>query len=96
MKKLFLLLIAICAISMGIHAQQVVRGQVTDASGETLIGATIQSIGGGNGLATDVNGKFSLHLPYYVKTFKVAYAGYNTREFPVLPNSCNMSVQVVF
>ena len=64
MKKLFLLLIAICAISLGMSAQQVVRGQVTDPNGEPLIGATVQPVGGGNGAATDVNGEFSLNLPY--------------------------------
>ena len=86
MKKLFLLLIAICAISLGMSAQQVVRGQVTDANGEPLIGATIQPIGGGNGAATDVNGEFSLNLPYNVKTLKVSYVGYNTQELPIQPN----------
>ena len=86
MKKLFLLLIAICAISLGMSAQQVVRGQVTDANGEPLIGATIQPVGGGNGVATDVNGEFSLSLPYNVKTLKVSYVGYNTQELPVQPN----------
>ena len=86
MKKLFMLLIAICAISLGMSAQQVVRGQVTDANGEPLIGATIQPIGGGNGAATDVNGEFSLNLPYNVKTLKVSYVGYNTQELPVQPN----------
>ena len=86
MKKLFLLLIAICAISLGMSAQQVVRGQVTDATGEPLIGATVQPIGGGNGAATDVNGEFSLNLPYNVKTVKVSYVGYTTRELPVQPN----------
>ena len=86
MKKLFLLLIAICAISLGMSAQQVVRGQVTDANGEPLIGATIQPVGGGNGAATDVNGEFSLNLPYNVKTLKVSYVGYNTQELPVQPN----------
>ena len=86
MKKLFMLLIAICAISLGMSAQQVVRGQVTDANGEPLIGATIQPIGGGNGAATDINGEFSLNLPYNVKTLKVSYVGYNTQELPVHPN----------
>ncbi len=86
MKKLFLLLIAICAISLGMSAQQVVRGQVTDANGEPLIGATVQPIGGGNGAATDVNGEFSLNLPYNVKTLKVSYVGYKTQELPVQPN----------
>ena len=86
MKKLFLLLIAICAISLGMSAQQVVRGQVVDANGEPLIGATIQPIGGGNGAATDVNGEFSLNLPHNVKTLKVSYVGYKTQELPIQPN----------
>ena len=86
MKKLFMLLIAICAISLGMSAQQVVRGQVTDATGEPLIGATIQPVGGGNGAATDVNGEFSLNLPYNVKTLKISYVGYKTQEVPVQPN----------
>ena len=86
MKKLFLLLIAICAISLGMSAQQVVRGQVTDANGEPLIGATVQPIGGGNGAATDVNGEFSLNLPYNVKTLKVSYVGYKTQELPIQPS----------
>ena len=86
MKKLFMLLIAICAISLGMSAQQVVRGQVTDATGEPLIGATIQPIGGGNGAATDVNGEFSLNLPYNVKTLKISYVGYKTQEVPVQSN----------
>ena len=86
MKKLFLLLIAICAISLGMSAQQVVRGQVTDPNGEPLIGATVQPVGGGNGAATDVNGEFSLNLPYNVKTLKVSYVGYKTQELPVQPN----------
>ena len=86
MKKLFLLLIAICAISLGMSAQQVVRGQVVDANGEPLIGATVQPIGGGNGAATDENGEFSLNLPHNVKTLKVSYVGYKTQELPIKPN----------
>ena len=86
MKKLFLLLIAVCAISLGMSAQQVVRGQVTDANGEPLVGATVQPVGGGNGAATDINGEFSLNLPYNVKTLKVSYVGYNTQELPVQPS----------
>jgi TonB-linked SusC/RagA family outer membrane protein len=86
MKKLFMLLIAICAISLGMSAQQVVRGQVTDPNGEPLIGATVQPVGGGNGAATDVNGTFSLSVPYNVKTLKVSYVGYKTQELPIQPN----------
>ena len=83
MKKLFLLLIAICAISLGMNGQRIVRGQVTDPSGEPLIGATVQSIGGGKGAITDIDGKFSMNLPYNVKTLKVSYVGYKTKEINV-------------
>ena len=86
MKKLFMLLIAICAISLGMSAQQVVRGQVTDPNGEPLIGATVQPVGGGNGAATDVNGEFSLSVPFNVKTLKVSYVGYKTQELPIQPS----------
>ena len=81
-----MLLIAICAISLGMSAQQVVRGQVTDPNGEPLIGATVQPVGGGNGAATDVNGEFSLNVPYGVKTLKVSYVGYKTQELPIQPS----------
>ncbi len=81
-----MLLIAICAISLGMSAQQVVRGQVTDPNGEPLIGATVQPVGGGNGAATDVNGEFSLSVPFNVKTLKVSYVGYKTQELPIQPN----------
>ena len=83
MRKLFLLLIVICAISLGMSAQQVVKGQVTDPNGEPLIGAMVQPVGGGNGVATDVNGEFSLNLPYNVKTLKVSYIGYHNKEINI-------------
>ena len=72
MKKPFMLLIAICAISLGMSAQQVVRGQVTDPNGEPLIGATVQPIGGGKTAVTDIDGKFTMNLPSNVKTLKVS------------------------
>lgn len=63
MKKLFLLLLLICTAAMGASAQQVVKGQVVDASnGEPLIGATVQPSGGGTGVATDLDGRFSLRV----------------------------------
>ena len=83
MKKLFLLLIAMSAICIGMSAQQVVRGRITDPDGEPLIGATVQPVGGGNGTATDVNGEYSLNIPKNVKTLKVMYVGYETKEINI-------------
>ena len=58
----------------------------TSPNGEPLIGATVQPVGGGNGAATDVNGEFSLNVPYGVKTLKVSYVGYKTQELPIQPS----------
>lgn len=65
---------------------QVVSGIVIDTDGEPLIGATVQSIGGGNVAVTDFNGRFMLILPNHVKKLKVSYVGYITQELPVEPN----------
>ena len=78
-----MLLIAICAISLGMNAQQIVRGRVTDPNGEPLIGATVLPIGGGKGTCTDIDGKYTLNLPYNVKKLKVSYVGYQTKELNI-------------
>lgn len=80
MKKLFLLLLLVCSITMGAAAQKVIKGQVVDAtSGEPLIGATVQPTGGGTGVATDLNGNFSMRVPSNVKSLQVTYVGYVTQ-----------------
>ena len=68
------------------NGNQVVSGIVIDTDGEPLIGATVQPIGGGNVAVTDMNGRFMLILPNYVKQLKVSYVGYITKELPVEPN----------
>ncbi len=84
MKKLFLLLIAVCALSLGASAQRVITGHVMDAAnGEPLIGATIQPAGGGNGTATDIDGNFSLKIDNSVKSINVTYVGYATLQLEV-------------
>ena len=52
------------------------HGTVVDAANdEPLIGATIMPIGGGRGVATDVDGKFTISVPANVKQVKVSYVG---------------------
>lgn len=92
MKKLFLLLIAVCTFALGAWAQQAVSGQVIDAqTGDPLVGATVQPVGGGNGAATDLNGNFSLKLPEYVKFINVSYVGYATIQVKV---GANMTIKL--
>lgn len=65
-------------------AAQLVRGVVTDPSGEPLIGATVIEKGSTNGTATDIDGLFQLNLKDAKNAvLVVSYVGYATQEVPV-------------
>ena len=56
--------------------QQAVRGVVTDAHGEPIVGATIVVVGKTTGAITDTNGRFTLPvetLARICKTYKEKY-----------------------
>ena len=78
MRKLFLILMTLCAVSWSLMAQtRTYSGTVVDAgNNEPLIGATVMPIGGGQGAATDVDGNFTINVPANVKSVKVSYVGY--------------------
>ncbi|MFD2036941.1 SusC/RagA family TonB-linked outer membrane protein [Belliella marina] len=63
--------------------ERVVTGVVTDDAGETVPGANILEKGTGNGVATDINGKFRLVLRSANPVLVVSYIGFQTKEVPV-------------
>jgi TonB-linked SusC/RagA family outer membrane protein len=80
------MVLALFFIGIGIVvAQTQVRGNVTDASGEPLIGVTIQVKGTTQGTITDFNGNFTLSAPTG-GTLVVSYVGFVTQEVPVSAN----------
>lgn len=90
MRKLFLILMALMACSWSLMAQNRYSGTVVDAlNNEPLIGATVMPIGGGQGVATDVDGKFSITVPSNVHQVKVSYIGYKEQTVKL---SHNMTV----
>lgn len=63
---------------------QLVRGVVSDPSGEPLIGATVIEKGSTNGTATDIDGMYQLNLKDAKNAILVvSYVGYATEEIPV-------------
>lgn len=94
MRKLFLILMTLVAVSWSAMAQnRTYSGTVLDAANnEPLIGATVMPIGGGQGAATDIDGNFKLTVPANVKSVKVSYVGYKEQTVPV---SENMVVKMV-
>lgn len=59
-EKPFVLLFLLCLLPLGVSAQSIVKGIVTDPSGEPVIGATVKVDGSKLGVVTDLDGKFSI------------------------------------
>ena len=77
MRKIFLILMSLLACGLTAFAQTATyHGTVLDAENdEPLIGVTVMPVGGGQGTATDLDGKFTLTVPSKVKQVKVSYVG---------------------
>ena len=82
MRKLFLILMTLLACTWSVQAQtRTYHGTVLDASdNEPLVGATIMPIGGGQGVAADIDGNFTLTVPANVRKATVSYVGYQSEE----------------
>ena len=79
MKKNILLLMLCLLGSIGAMAQtKPITGTVTDALGETVIGASVVEVGTTNGTITDIDGKFTLNMNPNGK-IRVSFVGYETQ-----------------
>lgn len=68
------------------YAQQItVKGVVTDATGETVIGANVLEKGTTNGTITDFDGNFQLQVKKGA-TIVISFVGYKTQEVEAQPN----------
>lgn len=80
-KPLFLLLL-LCLFPLGISAQSLVKGTVSDESGEPIIGATVKVLGTNNGTVTDFDGQFQLNVKANAQ-LSISYVGYTTEKVAV-------------
>ena len=74
-RALVFLSLMLCQIS---YAQQI-SGNVTDATGEAIIGATVMEKGTSNGTVTDFDGNFTLKVASG-KTLVITYVGFQPLE----------------
>lgn len=91
MKKLFLLSFMLFTCVALTHAQRTITGVVSDASGESLIGANVISKGSTTGTVTEIDGSFSLEVPDGATILVISYTGYQTQEVDIT-NSSNVNV----
>lgn len=64
---------------MSMHKKFLLRGVVKDATGETVIGASVLEKGTTNGITTNFNGEFTLSVSSNA-TLVVSYVGYKKQE----------------
>ena len=58
------LLFLLCLIPLWAFSQNItVKGVVKDATGESVIGASVVQKGTSNGIITDIDGNFTLNVP---------------------------------
>ncbi len=80
-RLLFLSLMIVCStIAM---AQGKVTGTVVDASGESVIGASVMVKGTSNGTITDMDGNFTIQNVPQDGTLIISYIGFRTQNIPV-------------
>ena len=82
LQKPLMLLFLLCLLPMGALAQGVVKGTVSDAAGDPIIGASVKVQGTQGGAITDLNGKFSVNAPSNA-TLSISYVGYVTQRVNV-------------
>ena len=83
MKRLLLTLV-IALTTLAAFAQRRVDGRVSDnATGESLIGATVAVKGSATGTVTGTDGSFTVTVPNDQAILTISYTGYETREVSV-------------
>lgn len=63
--------------------QKTINGRITDETGSPLVGATVIVKGTTRGVATDVNGRYSIGLPAAATTLEISFIGYKKVEVQI-------------
>ena len=80
--------------SLGVWAQNVVSGTVTDEKGEALVGANVYWIGTSTGVTTNIDGKFSIEKISGKKLLAISFLGFETDTVDVSKQSDNQAIKV--
>ncbi len=90
---LFSFLVLLMSTSLTL-AQRTVSGKVTDAAGETVIGASVfVKEAPGVGTITDIDGMYQLNVPSNGNTLVFSYTGFETFEAAITSGTVNVTMQ---
>ena len=86
MKKIALFLLMALCVQHTFAQTQTVKGNVVDAAGIPVIGATIQVVGTQLGASTDLNGNFTIKDVPQNATIRVSFIGMKTQNIEAASN----------
>ena len=75
-----------------VQQSDVVKGQILDANGEPIIGATIKVQGTSNGTISDIDGNFSLDAKENAM-LEISYIGYKTQTVKATGKSLQIKME---
>ncbi|MFN4253395.1 MAG: TonB-dependent receptor domain-containing protein [Saprospiraceae bacterium] len=79
MKQIFILILSFTAYLSPLAAQGTLKGKVTDASGEALIGVSISERGTSNGTISGTDGSYTLKITRSSANILFSYTGYEAQ-----------------
>ncbi|MDA3930683.1 MAG: TonB-dependent receptor [Prolixibacteraceae bacterium] len=86
-KHILLLLVANLVFVTTFAQERTITGNVTDKSGETLVGVSVLVKGTTIGTATDIDGNYSLQVNDKAEVLSVFYIGYLTQDISIKDKS---------
>jgi len=75
-RRVILGLILLFTCSLGLQAQQTIKGKVTSTDAGVLPGVSVRIENSASGTVTDINGNYSIKVPATAKVLKFTYIGY--------------------
>ena len=83
-ERSLILILMLFSASVMQARNRTVKGTVSDAQGEPIIGANVVIVGGTKGVITDLDGKYSIQVPENGAVLKFSYIGFKTKSFNVV------------
>ena len=80
-ERSLILILMLFSASVMQAQNRTVKGTVSDAQGEPIIGANVVIVGGTKGVITDLDGKYSIQVPENGAVLKFSYIGFKTKSF---------------
>ena len=83
-ERSLILILMLFSASVMQAQNRTVKGTVSDAQGEPIIGANVVIVDGTKGVITDLDGKYSIQVPENGAVLKFSYIGFKTKSFNVV------------